>query len=147
MSSRMSSCPTSRQLEIIRFSVMLPGKREMLARGLLWSGATILLGQLPERDLLLVLNYHRIGNSDDGPFDPRMFSATGEQLNEQISYLKRRVSLITLEEALAFVDGTTREKTRRCRVLITFDDGYLDNYEVAFPILRTHGVQGAFFLV
>jgi peptidoglycan/xylan/chitin deacetylase (PgdA/CDA1 family) len=125
---------------------MLPGKREMLARGLLWSGATFLLGQLPERDLLLVLNYHRIGNSDDDPFDPQMFSATGDQLNEQISYLKRRVSLVTLEEALAFVDGTSREKTRRCRVLVTFDDGYLDNYEVAFPIMRSHGVQGVFFL-
>jgi peptidoglycan/xylan/chitin deacetylase (PgdA/CDA1 family) len=125
---------------------MLPGKREMLARGLLWSGATILLGQLRERDLLLVLNYHRIGNSDDDPFDPGMFSATGDQLYEQISYLKRRVSLVTLEEALAFVDGTSREKTPRCRVLLTFDDGYLDNYQVAFPILRTHGVQGVFFL-
>jgi peptidoglycan/xylan/chitin deacetylase (PgdA/CDA1 family) len=123
------------------------GKRELLAKALFWSGAASLFGQLPERDLLLVLNYHRIGNSDDDLFDPGVFSATQDQLNEQISYLKRHVSLVTLQEAVAFVDGTINEKSKRCRVLITFDDGYLDNYQVAFPILRSHGVQGVFFLV
>ena len=96
---------------------------------------------------MLALNYHRIGNPDDDLFDPGVFAATGEQLSEQISYLKRHVSLVTLEEALAFVDGAIHEQTRRCRVLMTFDDGYLDNYEVAFPVLRSHGVQGVFFLV
>jgi peptidoglycan/xylan/chitin deacetylase (PgdA/CDA1 family) len=126
---------------------MFGGKRELLARTLFWSGATSLLGQLPPRDSLLVLNYHRIGNPDDDLSDPGVFAATGDQLSEQISYLKRHVSLVTLQEAQAFVDGTRRERTPRCRVLITFDDGYLDNYEVAFPILRSHGVQGVFFLV
>ena len=123
------------------------GKRELLAQVLFWSGATFVSGQLPERDLLLVLNYHRIGNRDQDRFDPGVFSATGDQFNEQISYLRRNFSLVTLEEALAFADGTIKQKTGHCRVLITFDDGYLDNYELAFPILRAHGVQGVFFLV
>jgi peptidoglycan/xylan/chitin deacetylase (PgdA/CDA1 family) len=125
---------------------MFGGKRELLARGLFWSGATFLLGQLPPRDSLLVLNYHRIGNPDDDPFDPDIFSATGEQFDDQVAYLKRHLSIVTLQEAQAFVDGTLGERTPQCRVLITFDDGYLDNYEVAFPILRSHGVQGVFFL-
>jgi peptidoglycan/xylan/chitin deacetylase (PgdA/CDA1 family) len=123
------------------------GKRELLARGLFWSGATFLLEYLQERDMLLVLNYHRIGNPANDLFAPGVFSATGDQLSDQISHLKRHVSLVTLEEALAFAEGTIKDKSRRCRVLITFDDGYLDNYEVAFPILRSHGMQGVFFLV
>jgi peptidoglycan/xylan/chitin deacetylase (PgdA/CDA1 family) len=122
------------------------GKRELLARGLLWSGASSLLAQLPARDSLLVLNYHRIGNAEDDLFDPGVFSATAEEFDQQISYLKRHLSLVTLDEALAFIDGTLKEKARCCRVLITFDDGYLDNYEIAFPILRSHGAQGVFFL-
>jgi peptidoglycan/xylan/chitin deacetylase (PgdA/CDA1 family) len=111
-----------------------------------WSGAALLCGSLPARNTLLVLVYHRIGNRDEELFDPGIFSATGEQLDEQIAYLKRVVSLVTLEEALAFIEGKLQEKKPRCRVLITFDDGYLDNYEIAFPVLRSHGVQGVFFL-
>lgn len=124
----------------------LGGKRELLARGLLWSGASLLLSRLPARDSLLVLNYHRIGNAEEDLFDPGVFSATAEEFDNQIAYLKRRLSLVTLDEALAFAAGAIKEKTRRCRVLITFDDGYLDNYEIAFPILRSHGAHGVFFL-
>jgi peptidoglycan/xylan/chitin deacetylase (PgdA/CDA1 family) len=126
-------------------AVNFGGKREWLARGLRWSGTTSLLSRLPVRDSLLVLNYHRIGNPDDDLFDPSVFSATGEDFDEQISHLKRAASLVTLEEALGFVSGGN-ETARGCRVLITFDDGYRDNYDIAYPILRSHGVQGVFFL-
>ncbi len=124
------------------------GKREWLARGLLWSGVTSLLSQIPSRDSLLVLNYHRIGDPNDDLFDPGVFSATADQFNDQISHLKRSASLVTLEEALEFVSGAGAAKGTacRCRVLITFDDGYRDNYDVAYPILRSQGVQGVFFL-
>lgn len=122
-------------------------KREVLSRGLLWTGVTHLLSTLPERDSLSVLNYHRIGNAHHDPFDPDLFTVTAEEFNEQMAYLKRHVSLVTLDEALGFLDGSLKDTARRCRVLITLDDGYLDNYDVAFPILRSHGAQGVFFLV
>jgi peptidoglycan/xylan/chitin deacetylase (PgdA/CDA1 family) len=125
---------------------LIGGKRELLARGLLWSGITLVINHLPQRDQLVVLNYHRIGNADDDLFDPDLISASASELDDQVSYVKRHASLVTLEEALAFVEGAGSAKAPRCRVLITFDDGYLDNYEVAFPILRSHGAQGVFFL-
>ncbi len=31
-------------------------------------------------------------------------------------------------------------------IIITFDDGYRDNYENAFPLLRTYGYTGVFFI-
>jgi peptidoglycan/xylan/chitin deacetylase (PgdA/CDA1 family) len=124
----------------------LVGKREFLARGFLWSGASFLLSHLPARDSLLVVNYHRIGNPDDDLFDPGIFSATAEEFSAQIDHLKRYLSPVTLEEALAFASGACENGTRRCRVLITLDDGYLDNYSIAYPILRSHGLQGVFFL-
>jgi peptidoglycan/xylan/chitin deacetylase (PgdA/CDA1 family) len=92
------------------------------------------------------LNYHRIGNPDDDLFDPGVFSATADRFNDQMSYLKRHLSPVTLEEALSFIDGTLKKSDHRCRVMITFDDGYLDNYKIAYPILRSHGMQGVFFL-
>jgi peptidoglycan/xylan/chitin deacetylase (PgdA/CDA1 family) len=37
-------------------------------------------------------------------------------------------------------------KLPKAPLLITFDDGYLDNYEVVLPILRKHNVKGTFFI-
>lgn len=127
-------------------NAIIKGKREILARVLAGSGATSVLSHLPPSDSLLVLNYHRIGHEKDDPYDPGVFSATGEELDDQVSFLKRHRCLVTLDEALEFIEGNEKNKTRRCRVLITFDDGYLDNYEIAFPILRSHGAQGVFYL-
>jgi peptidoglycan/xylan/chitin deacetylase (PgdA/CDA1 family) len=127
-------------------NLMPRGKREMLACGLLRSGFHFMLSQIPVRDSLMVLDYHRVGDAEADAFDPGVFSTTGEQFDEEISYLKRNYTLVTLEEALAPPERTSQGKTRRSRVLITFDDGYRDNYDIAFPILRSHGVPGVFFL-
>lgn len=122
------------------------GDRERLARAMLRSGISSLLSLLPAKDSLLVLTYHRLGDDENDPFDPGIFSANADEFDAQVSYMKRKHSVVTLDEALDFVDGTEKDKSSRCRVLFTFDDGYLDNYQIGFPILKSHGVQGVFFL-
>src|SRR5580658_6908786 len=119
------------------------GKRELLARLCYKAGLTRVLEALPQRRTLIILNYHRIGNAEETLFDSGVFSATAEQFDSHIAYLKRRFHMATLEEVFAIVGGGA---LRGPSVLITFDDGYLDNYTLAFPILRTHGVEAVFFL-
>lgn len=123
--------------------VML-GKRDRLASWAMGSGMKQLLGILPRRKVLLVVNYHRVGESIGSPYDDGLFSATAEELDEQIRLLRRHTRCVTLEEAIAIAEG--RERLRGPCSLLTFDDGYRDAYDVAFPILRSHSVQGVFFL-
>ncbi|MDQ6678292.1 MAG: polysaccharide deacetylase family protein, partial [Acidobacteriota bacterium] len=123
---------------------MMKGKRDLLSKLASYTGFLRVLDLLPTKPQLLVLNYHRIGNPEETLYDAQVFSTSAETLNEQVRYLKRRVELINLEEAIEIAEKRT--PLRHTRVLLTFDDGYRDNYDLAFPILRSHGVQGVFFL-
>jgi peptidoglycan/xylan/chitin deacetylase (PgdA/CDA1 family) len=122
---------------------MVRGKREFAARAGAALGLVSVLGAAPKRNVLLVLNYHRIGNPDETLYDPGVFSATAEEFDDQVRYLKRHFHVATAGEVVAMATGETPV---RPSVLITFDDGYLDNYTLAFPVLRSHNAQGLFFL-
>ncbi len=121
------------------------GKKDRLAGLLGLLGGTAALGWLGQRSQLLVLNYHRIGDWRETPYDPSIFSATAFELSEQIAFLKRHFAVLGLDEALAVAEG--KQRIRKTAILLTFDDGYRDNYELAAPVLRQHGVSGVFFLV
>jgi peptidoglycan/xylan/chitin deacetylase (PgdA/CDA1 family) len=118
-------------------------KRELAARLCKSTGLLSLIEAMPKRDVMIVLNYHRIGNHWETPYDPGTFSATAEEFEQHIAYLKKYFHICTLDESLAMVMGHASFNTG---VLITFDDGYLDNYILAFPILHSYSTQAVFFL-
>ena len=123
---------------------MIRGKREFVAAACAATGATWLLERLPRQPVLMILNYHRIGDADATQYDSGMFSCTAAEFDWQLTYLKRHFRMTTLDEVLGLLAGDGR--LSEPRVLVTFDDGYIDNYQQAFPLLVRHGVQGVFFL-
>ena len=96
---------------------------------------------LPPWRGVLALAYHRIRADGAEPrFDSGLFSATTAELDEQMAILVRNFELVSPETIARDPDARAR------RVVVTFDDGYRDNHELALPILRRHGVPAAFFL-
>lgn len=63
---------------------------------------------------------------------------------KQLEFMKNNFNIVRMEHVIEAVKGndTLPEKA----LLLTFDDGYIDNYTVAFPILEEYGVQGSFFI-
>ena len=85
-----------------------------------------------------ILYYHRVNNDND-PFFPAIGTALFDQ---HMKYLARHYNVVSLSEMLECMNGGKPNDV----VAITFDDGYRDNYENAFPILRRYGLPATIFL-
>jgi peptidoglycan/xylan/chitin deacetylase (PgdA/CDA1 family) len=93
---------------------------------------------------LSVLTYHRFpGPAEKEAFDDGVIDVTPAAFDRQISCLKKHFNLVGLDELCAFAAGKELPPNA---VAITFDDGYLDNYDVALPILKRHDAKAIFFV-
>lgn len=63
---------------------------------------------------------------------------------QQISFFREYFSVVTMEEVLDCAEGHGRLPDNA--LLLTFDDGYIDNYTFALPILEENHLQGSFFI-
>ncbi|MFL5695050.1 MAG: polysaccharide deacetylase family protein [Ktedonobacteraceae bacterium] len=85
---------------------------------------------------LIVLNYH---------------CATGGDLRRHMLYLRRHYRILHLEEALAELYGQQKEPAaaqgRGPLLVLTFDDGYADNYTHAYALARELQVPITLFLI
>lgn len=66
-----------------------------------------------------------------------------QKFREQIDYIARHYTVITMEDLLAATRGAHDLPPRAA--LLTFDDAYSDHYKNVFPILDAKGIQGSFF--
>lgn len=89
---------------------------------------------------VMVLNYHKIEDVDIS------LSVLPRDFEDQMKYLKdNNYHTITPEELYDSLSGNYQLPENP--VLITFDDGYLDNYENAYPILKKYGFKATIFVI
>jgi len=87
----------------------------------------------------LVLMYHRIADSALDPWD---LSVSPENFESHIRYLQQHTEVIPLQELIQRI--YTRQSLYPC-IALTFDDGYLDNYTQAKPLLEKYTLPATFF--
>jgi peptidoglycan/xylan/chitin deacetylase (PgdA/CDA1 family) len=116
-------------------------RRDRAASLMAKPGLRRVVRRLPKWRGVIVLNYHRVGDSSGQPWDRTLWNADAESFDTQLATLAADADVIGPTEAVALA----REKRPGRHVLLTFDDGYRDNYEIAFPLLRRHGLTAAFF--
>ncbi|MEM6485300.1 MAG: polysaccharide deacetylase family protein [Pseudomonadota bacterium] len=96
---------------------------------------------------LYVFTFHRIGDAEKADFDPNVFSCSASGFTDVVEFIKREFDVLDL--------GDVREQQTKSKAaphcapraaLITFDDGYVDNFETAVPLLRELDVPATFFI-
>jgi len=101
-----------------------------------WSGAA---------SLPVVVGYHRVVEDFDSSSRSSIPSMliSRRMLEQHLDSLARQYKLVPLEEAgaLMYAGGD------RAVAAVTFDDGYRDFYEIAFPLLQRKGIPAALFVV
>lgn len=87
---------------------------------------------------VIILLYHRVSDQ----FRDNVTIGI-ENFDQQMAYLSNNCTLVSLKQVVA---GDIPRDAKKPVIAVSFDDGYLDNYENAAPILIKHQVPCTFFI-
>ena len=91
-----------------------------------------------------VLLYHHV--TEDASDESGLTVAAAEFDKQMQAMRQAGFQTISLQEMLAYMKGS-KTKLPAKPIVITFDDGYEDNYIYAFPLLKKAGFTAAIFMV
>lgn len=112
------------------------------------SGVPLRLAGRRRRDLLYIFNYHRVLDpfAPRTPFDESGFGVDARNFRRQMLWVRRNFQVLSEDELIECLRGRPPRGSGRPLAMVTFDDGYIDNFTVAFPILRDLGLPAIYFV-
>ncbi len=140
--------PTLKQQNVLNNRLVSPSNQGVVKRtikGMVFFIYIYLIRTVPrwllalkDNQRVIVLLYHRIND------DLRDSVTVGiEQFDKQMEIVNKKCTVVSIED---IIRGNLPRNSFRPLVAVTFDDGYLDNYENAVPILLKHKIPAAFFI-
>lgn len=90
-----------------------------------------------------IINFHGVRKSNSGYFNNRHILV--EEFEKILKYLSKRFDIIPLSEA--FEAHRLNKPFKKKTVVLTFDDGYLNNFEIALPVLKKYNIPATFYLI
>jgi peptidoglycan/xylan/chitin deacetylase (PgdA/CDA1 family)/glycosyltransferase involved in cell wall biosynthesis len=94
------------------------------------------------RNRLVVLLYHGVVRTSETQLNDLHVSA--ERFRRQMNWMCQKFRPVSLRQVVAAMDG--RALLPRRAVLVTFDDGYENNFTVALPILKQLNIRPTIFI-
>jgi peptidoglycan/xylan/chitin deacetylase (PgdA/CDA1 family) len=117
--------------------------REVIALILFIPGLLILKSSLFNKNVLFVLNYHNFSKFNNYKvIRGKLLESNVGNFDKQIGFLNNNFNFCYPTEF--FED---REFVKGLNILVTFDDGYVDNFNIALPVLKKHKAKCIFFIV
>ncbi len=92
---------------------------------------------------LYIVMYHYVRDLENSRY-PKIKGMDQALFKKQIAFFQNQFQFVTMEKVLEAWNGNGRLPERA--LLLTFDDGYIDNYVTVFPILQENHIQGSFFI-
>ena len=92
---------------------------------------------------IYISTYHYVRDLKHSRY-PKIKGLDIELFRQQVDFLCENFNVITMEQVIESVKTGASLPERAA--LITFDDGYTDNFAYALPILEEHKIQGSFFI-
>ena len=104
-----------------------------------------ILKYFKDKNQLMILNYHRLNDPNKiNLFDDGVFGPDAERFEQEMTWLKAETNIISESEMVDMLKN--KIKPDGVCSMVTFDDGYIDNYEIAYPIIKKHSIPAIFFI-